>query len=256
MKLVDIISQAQMISGIGVFEGNAIDQNLMATSLAIFHQTLNSINNDPKITLIQETWNYNVDNDQEPEINIKISLPGSWIDIPQLGDDSQTEELIDTESKFPDYSLPFPISKSYPIPNDCRRVIKAFSGNVELRKTDFSEIIKARQVPSYLNMFAINNKKIELIYPGKLVITYAKEFKQFMPQDQVDLPIESIDYVINLLAYNLALTFQRDSVERCKILAEKSYNALAGTLTVNMGDLYQNIYTAMNRFSGRGGAWL
>jgi len=256
MKLVDIISQAQMISGIGVFEGNAIDQNLMATSLAIFHQTLNSINNDPKITLVQETWNYNVDNDQEAESSSATPPPGSWIDIPQLGDDSQAEETEETESKFPGYSLPFPISISYPIPSDCRRVIKAFSGPVELRKTDFSEIVKARQVPSYVNLFAINNKKIELIYPGKLIITYAKQFKEFMPQDEVDLPIEAIDYVINLLSYNLALAFQRDSVDRCKTLAEKSYNALAGTLTVNMGDMYQNIYTVMNRFSGRGGPWL
>jgi len=152
--------------------------------------------------------------------------------------------------------LPFPISRSYPLPNDCRRVIKAFSATVELRKTDFSEVVKARLVPSYFNMFAINDKKIELILPGRLTITYAKEFKEFMPQDEVDLPIESLDYVINLLAYNLALAFQRDSVERCKVLAEKSYNALAGTLTVNMGDMYQNVYQTFNRFSGRGGAWL
>jgi hypothetical protein len=127
---------------------------------------------------------------------------------------------------------------------------------VELRKTDFSEIVKCRRVPSRLNMFAVNNKRAELVFPGHLCITYAKQFKQFMPGDEVDLPAEADSYVINVLAYNLALAFNREAVERCRTLAEKSYNALTANIVVNSGEQYQNIYTTMNRFSGRGGPWL
>jgi hypothetical protein len=251
MKLVDILTKAQMISSVGVFEGNAIDQNGMAMSLSVFHQTLNHINNDPKTTLWQEELNYQTYNDL-PSRQAAVP-PGGWLDLPEPP--SEPEQEI--ESKFPEGTqMPFAISRSYPLPNDCRRVIKAMSASTELRKTDYSEVIRARVVPSYLNMFSVNNRKIELITPGKLYITYAKEFPEFMPQDEVTLPQESLDYVINLLAYNLALAFQRDSVDRCRILAEKSYNSLAGNLTVNHGAVYQNVYTAMNRFSGRGGAWL
>jgi hypothetical protein len=105
-------------------------------------------------------------------------------------------------------------------------------------------------------MYAVNGRKIELIAPGKAKLVYVKEFREFMPQDEADLPLESLDYATNLLAYNLALAFQRDSADRCRILAEKSYNALIANLSANVGEKYQSVYTAMNRFSGRGGARL
>jgi hypothetical protein len=71
-----------------------------------------------------------------------------------------------------------------------------------------------------------------------------------MPQDEVDLPMESLDYVINLLAYNLALSNNSPRVAMCQVLAEKSYNALLGNLRVNEGEKYQNVYAALNRFRG------
>jgi len=134
--------------------------------------------------------------------------------------------------------------------------LKVLSGTVELRKTDFSEIERNRRVPGMMNLFAVNNRELELVFPGKAILIYVKEFKEFMPQDEVDLPHESLDYVINLLSYNLALSFNRDSVSRCQLLAEKSYNALLANHAVNLGEKYQSIYSSMNRFSGHGGAWL
>jgi hypothetical protein len=263
MKLVDIITQAQMISGIGVFEGNAVDQNLMATSLVVFHQTLNAINNDPKLNLIQSKWDYQTDVEENP--NFPETIPGasnpdsnSWINIPQLNDDEPSEPIDTSELnlKFPNRRTPFSIASTYPLPSDCRRPLKVLSGTVELRKTDFSEIERNRRVPGMMNLFAVNNRELELIFPGKAILIYVKEFKEFMPQDEVDLPHESLDYVINLLSYNLALSFNRDSVSRCQLLAEKSYNALLANHTVNLGEKYQSIYNSMNRFSGRGGPWL
>lgn len=233
MKLTDLLTQAQMLSGLGSFEGNAIDQNLMATSLAVFHQTLNFINNDPKTTLWQEKWDYQRDNDSEIVFEDETSAMQS--------------------EKFPDYiidnNLPFNISLSYPLPADCRRVIKAVSRQSELRKTDFSEIASARRRNSLGNMYAVNNRRIELVNPDPIEIIYAKEFPEFMPKDEVIIPHESLDYVINLTAYNLALSFNMSSAERCRILADKSYNALVGNLIVNTGDKYINTKMAINRLT-------
>lgn len=261
MKLIDIITQAQMVSGIGVFEGNVIEENEMATTLAIFHQTLNTINNDPKLNLIQSKWDYQ--KDREENSNFSETIIGStsfnensWVKVDLGNDTKQAIDVTELNLKFPEHKTPFSIAKTYPLPSDCRRPLKVLSGSVELRKTDFSEIEKSRRVPGMMNLFAVNDRKIELVFPGKIILVYVKEFKEFMPQDKVDLPLESLDYVINLLAYNLALSFDRGSVNRCQLLAEKSYNALLANLRVNEGEKYQSIYNSMNRFSGRGGSWL
>jgi len=212
MKTQDAVTKAQVLAGIGNFEGNSVEINQMAVSLAVFHQTLNAINNDPKLTLIQEMRDYQASPD------------------------------------------PYPIADAYPLPLGCRRVIKAIAGTVELRKTDFSEIIRSRECPGMINVYAINAGSIHLAYPSKIVIVYAKEFREFMPQEELDLPAESIDYLINLAAYNLALSFNTERIKACQTLAEKSYNALLGNLSVNSGEKYQNIYVSLNRF-GRG-PWL
>jgi hypothetical protein len=213
--------------------------------------------------LIQSKWNYQTDREENPKFPETIasgsqSEDSQWVEVPQLESDN-TEQPIDVSElnlKFPDYKTPFAIADTYPLPSDCRRPLKILSGTVELRKTDFSEIERNRRVPGMMNLFAINERKIELVFPGKAILVYVKEFKEYMPQDEVDLPLESFDYVINLLAYNLALSFDRDSVNRCQLLVEKSYNALLANLRANEGEKYQSIYNSMNRFSGRGGAWL
>jgi len=245
MKLTEILTKAQILAGLGVFEGNAIDQNLLATSLAIFHDTLNDINNDHKITLWQETWDYQRDNDQASATQPNNPGAGQWLNPFPVNPQPVPEPV---ESKFPEFSLPFPIQISYPLPNDCRRVTKAVANVIELRKTDFAEVIRGREVPSYMNMYAVNNNKIELVRPGKLKIVYAKEFPDFMPQDEVTLSKQSLSYVINLTAYNLALTFNRGMADKCQIMAEKSYNSLVSNLTVNAGEMYQNQFLAHARF--------
>ncbi|MDR2555365.1 MAG: hypothetical protein LBC64_08060 [Fibromonadaceae bacterium] len=249
MKVERIINQSMLISGIGLFDDIAEDAVAADRALAIFHNTLNDINSDPKITLWQETWDYQRDTDGEAKAKPPKPKNSGFINLPQLGDEETPQSpKKDDNLKFPNHDTPFAISRQYPLPADCRRVAKAFSGSSELRKTDFSEIVRHRAIPSMTNMFAVNNKSIELVSNGRLSIVYAKQFKDFAPGDECDLPPESISYVINLLAFNLALAYQRDSADRCRMLAEKSYNALISTLNVNMGNMYQNIYTALNRF--------
>lgn len=257
MRVDYIIKQAQLISGIGVFEDNASDETAIDRSLAIFHGTLNDINSDPKITLWQETWDYQKDREGESISIPPKPKPHGFINLPQLEEEAPPPLSDEAGNrKFPGFATPFPVSMRYLVPSDCRRVISAFSGNAELRKTAFSELVKSRLAQGRLNIFAVNDRKIELAFPCRLLIVYAKQFKDFTLEDECDLPLESIAYVVNLLAFNLALAYDRDSVDRCKMLAEKSYNALAGTLAVNAGNMYQSVYAAMNRFSGRGGSWL
>jgi hypothetical protein len=257
MKAADIIKQAQIISGIGVFEGNAEDVNFMSSALAIFHSTLCDINSDPKITLWQQSWDYQSDAEGGTQPVHPSGGSGGWIDIPQLAPGhSEPPAAPPADARFPGMETPFPVSSSYPLPADCRRVVKAFTGATELRKTDFSEVVKARKAAGGISLFAVNCKRIELACPGRLLITYAKQFKPFMPQDDADLPPEADSYVVNALACNLALAFNKEAADRTRMLAEKSYNALTANMAANAGEQYQSIYAAMSRFSGRGGHWL
>jgi hypothetical protein len=225
MKLSDIITQAQIISGVQSFQGNAVDANLMRTALQLCHQALSQINNDPQLTLWQETCNY------------------------QLADDAQHPD------KFPDRAMGgiFSISRGYPLPADCRRVLKAFYSSMELTKTDYSEVARARQVPGWVNMYAVNNDRIELIQATPLIITYAKEFPLFMPGDKVTVPDQALDYFINLTAYNLALALNKESAKACQALALKSYSTLCANLRVNLGDILVNQLETNARFYGYGG---
>jgi len=247
MKLTDILTQAEMLAGIGDFTGNATDQNAMATCLAIFHQTLNNINNDPKITLWQEEWDYQHDNDQVPAPGT-VPAPGNgeWLN-PFPPDDAPTPPG-NSESKFPDYVLPFPVAISYPFPKDCRRVTRCITSNTNLRKVDYSDVATARRLPQMFNVFAVNNKRIELVVPQPVRIVYAKEFPKFMPQDEVTLPEESLSYVIAYTAYNIALTFNRGGVDKCQAMMSQAYDILISNLTVNQGEQYINPMLSMSRF--------
>jgi len=227
VKLVDILNKAQVLGGVGVFDGNAVDVNLTATCASIFHETLNDINNDPRVTLVQKDLNYQ----------------------------TCTEGTL-----FPGVeALPFPIASSYPLPSDCRRVLKAMNRSAELRKTDYSEIARARNTAAGLiNIYAVNGNAIELARPAPVVIVYAKEFAEYMPQDEVDIPNIALSYLINLTAYNIALTFNSNAAERCRIMADKSLDSLLACLRVNAGDKYINPMLAMSRFedSWARGAWI
>jgi len=262
MKLTDLITHAQTLAGIQTFQGNAIDVNQMAASIAVFHQTLNSINNDPSINLVQSMWDYQAGTEENPRFPGNAPSPdpgpgGSWIDLPILRPDADAPPPIGVESlnlKFPDHRTPFPASDSYPLPSDCRRVLKAIGGSIELRKTDFSEIVRSRSIPGQQTLFAVNGRRLELAMPGPAIIVYAKEFREFMPQDEVDLPTESLDYVANATALSLAMGMggSKERVSMLQAMAEKSYNALVGNLRVNEGDKTLSIYNSLNRFSGRG----
>jgi len=232
VKLVEILNKAQVLSGVGVFEGNAVDVNLASTCTSILHETLNDINNDPRVTLAQKTLDYQ----------------------------THTEEASAPDALFPGAeALPFPIAATYPLPGDCRRVLKAMNRSVELRKTDFSEIVRGRSVAAgMLNMYAVNGNAIELVRPSPIVIVYVKEFGEFMPQDEVDMPHIALSYLINLAAYNIALAFNESAAERCRVMAEKSLDSLLANLRVNAGSKYINPMLAMSRFDDAFGmgAWL
>jgi len=248
MKLTDILTQAQMLAGIGDFTGNSIDQNAMATSLAIFHQTLNNINNDPKITLWQNKWDYQRDNDQVPAAgNNPPIAPGSWLN--PFPPEDATPAPDNSQSKFPDYKLPFKAAMSYPFPNDCRRVVKCVSNQTVLRKVDYSEVVSSRRVSNLQSVYAINNRMIELVNPQPALIIYAIEFPTFKPQDDVTLPPESLSYVIAYTAYNIALTFNTGNVDKCQIMMQQGYEILISNLTVNAGYAYLDPLLAINRFT-------
>lgn len=229
MKVSELITQAQIIAGVQSFQGNAVDVNLMRTCLAQFHQAMNQINNDPQITLAQESCDY------------------------QSASDALNPD------KFDGGLQPFPISRSYPLPKDCRRVLKAMFRSMELQKTDFSEIMRGRTVPSWVNMFAVNNDSVELIQAAPLLITYAKQFPMYMPGDRLDLPAMALDYLINLTAYNIALALNKESARSCQVLANKSYATLSSNLRVNIGDVYISQFDTHAKFHnwGRfgGGMW-
>jgi len=255
MKLTDIITQAQMLAGIGDWTGNATDMNMMSTCLAIFHQTLNNINNDPKITLWQEEWDYQQDNDKTDldKLFMYLATEQGLILMTENGlaltnEFTDTSEDILANSKFPDYDLPFPVSLSYPFPKDCRRVNRCITYNTNLRKVDYSDVATARRLPQMFNVFAVNNRKIELVVPQPIRIVYAKEFPRFMPQDEVTLPDESLSYVIAYTAYNIALTFNRGGVDKCQVMMQQAYEILISNLTVNQGENYLNPMLAMSRF--------
>jgi DNA-binding XRE family transcriptional regulator len=225
MKTTDFLNQATMIAGISPISGNAVDQNMAAQAIAVFHQTLNQINNDAIITLWQEKLSY-----QDPNLD---------------------------PSLFPDGTqLPFPAANSYPLPNDCRRVQRAFARNIEIRKTDYGEVEKIKRVPGMVNLYAINKGRIWLVTANPVEIIYAKQFPEYMPQDELTLPDEALDYCINQTALNIALAMNPDGVKRCQALAATSYNTLKANLSVNKGLQYQNSYQTFNRFSGRTGPWL
>jgi len=231
MKLVDILNRAQVLSGVGVFEGNAVDVNLTATCASVFHETLNDINNDPRVTLVQKELNYQ----------------------------TFAEEPSSPRALFPGIeAFPFPIASAYPLPRDCRRVLKAINHATELRKTDFSEIARARNLAAGTHsMFAVNGNAIELALPAPILIVYVKEFSEFMPQDEVDIPHIALPYLINLTAFNIALTFNESAAERCRLMASKSLDSLLANLRVNAGDKYINPMLAIGRFEDGwiGRAW-
>lgn len=203
MKAKDIIAQAQTLSGVGSFGGVAVDVDGAATANAVFKQTMNQINNDSKLNLVQSRWNF-----------------------------------------------PLPASNSYSLPDNCRRVLKCIAGNADLRKTDFAEIERSRATSAFVNMYAVNNRRLELVIPSTALIIYVKEYGDYQMDDEVDMPQESLDYVINLLAYNLALSFRTAFMDSCQVMAEKSYNALLSNLRTNEGAKYQSSQVAFARFSG------
>jgi hypothetical protein len=257
MKLCEIITKAQVLSGVGVFEGNSVDENMMATCLSVFHDTLNDVNNDPRVTLVQKELNYQT---YSEGVVPPASNPGngSWVDaIPPIDAPEPSQDV--PETLFPGVTvLPFAITNEYPLPKDCRRVLKVVSRNVELRKTDFSEIIKGRSAIGFMNMFSVNNNAIQLVRQAPAILIYAKEFPEYMPQDEVEIPGFALSYLVNLTAYNIALHFNQSAAERCLLMAEKSHKSLLANLAVNAGTKYVNSFTALNRFDDgfATGVWL
>jgi len=242
MKLTDIITQAQMLAGVGDFTGNAVDQNMMATCLGLFYQTLNNVNNDPKTTLWQETWDYQLDNDQPPREPVPLN---DWISpFPP-----EEPDLDISDSKFPRHRLPFPVLNSYPFPRDCRRVTKLVAEGVEFRKVDFGEVVSARKTAVLQSVYAVNNRSIELVLPKPAKIIYAKEFPMFKPSDDVTLPDESLSYIITYTAYTIALAFNRGAADRCYSMMAQAYDTLVSNLAVNAGEPYLNPMTAVRRLT-------
>jgi hypothetical protein len=227
MKVTEVISNAQLVAGLQDFASAAIELNELSQTLRTFHNVLNTINNDSSINLWYERCNYQ--------------------DIADAND----------TTKFPDRDglvEPFNVSRSYPLPSDCRRVVRAIVDRAtELRKVSYDEIVAGWRLPSVLlSIYAINKDEIHIMLPRTLEIVYAKKFPMYMPQDELTIPDEALEYLINQLAYNLALAYMPENAERCRLLATQSYNLLKKNVSTNQGLLYQSSYRTMNRMQRRG----
>jgi hypothetical protein len=254
MLVTDIVTKAQTIAGLGVIEGNAIDENLYNLSYSIFEQTLSDINNDPKLSLSQGYLDYQKVNNMALPTKPANKPGNTWLER-ATNALNPPDPGADPEPPIPDPILDWDGSTSnvYPFPKDCRRVIKGFDHLTEWRKTSFSDVMKDRNaLQGWQNIFAVNDKKIYSSRVSNFKITYVKEFVEIKPEDELDIPGECLPYIINRLAQDLALALNTGSIERCKVMADLAYKNLIANTTVNSGSIYINPHDSFARFDDMG----
>lgn len=224
MRVSDLLTKAGVRANVQAWTGNAINMNLMSSILSIFHQTLNQINNDSAMTFYQENHN--------------------WA---RLSD-------VQNPDRFKQPQAIFQVSARYPLPLDCRRVLRAFVGTITLAKIDYGELLHVRTIPRGLtNSFAINKNHIELVVPSLCEIVYAKEFKEYVPQEEIDIPKFAEDYVISLTAFNIACVHNPEAAIRCEQQATQARYFLMDNMANEIGDVYINQFETNVRFNSFGG---
>jgi hypothetical protein len=251
MLVNEIIVKAGVMAGLETYEGIAQDQNLLAVLHSIYSDCLNDLNNDSDLNLV---YNY-IDYQTYTEDN-SATLPsapsGTLLSILE-------NILAQTEKSgilFPYYSPPFAVSNEYPLPKNCRRIIKAFSGVNELRKVDFSEVIRSdKSLSSARSVFAINGNRIILGTAMPLSMTYVVRYDELMPQDECPIPDEALSYLVAMLAYRAARHFSTATIDHCHSVMTESKIALKQNLRVNAGEIFTDTHATLRRFDSDAWAW-
>jgi hypothetical protein len=253
MLASQIITQAQTLAGIGVIEGNAINENAYNLSCIILQRTLSDINNDVKLSLFQETADYqnlpqfiaNVPQTMGASSGSKLSWAEKVAQAEAAGAPAETPDLSQ-------YEIPWDnsVSDTYPFPKNCRRVLKGLDKTAEWRKTSFADVLKAKKTgQGYMNIYAINNRMIYLSRVSPFQIVYAREFAELQPEDEMDIPAEAETYVVYRLAHDLAMGFNTGSIDRTKAMADKAYKNLLANTSSNAGAVYINPALSYARFN-------
>lgn len=143
----------------------------------------------------------------------------------------------------------YPMQVSYPLPSNCLRVLRAWSGPVELRKTDYSTLQMFLNNTGFANYFAVNAKEIFLANPRQLTMTYVPPIATPQMGQDLAVPDEYLPYIINKVAYKLAITNNNAYIGVCNAAVQESLEQLLSNIRVNSGDSYQSIYTSISRFN-------
>jgi hypothetical protein len=232
MLVSDILTKAGVIAGLNDFTGASIDQNYTSMALGFLNSTVSDINNDSR--LAAKTLRFDM-----------------TVDILPQDQAAYDQAVAEWQAGMPEPvpPKPQPLGKSYALPEGTRRVLRAFSNNTDLRKTDISEVIRLQRTSTSTSFFAVNDGKIQLTQMLPVMITYVPEMDFSDLAQKVDVNAEYIPYIIHQTALNLALSFNSTSAETCMRLASQSYDTLMGNLRLEAGTPYVNPYLSLNRFS-------
>jgi len=213
MTVNELITRAQYLAGQNEVVGTAIDVNFFNFAYEIFQQVLMDLNNDARFAIQTDHIDYNRDG--------------------YLGEDG---------------TIVYNAAMKYPLPENCSRVLRAFSGPVELRKVEYSTIIQTINYSGWNNRFAVNGKFVYVVLPSELQMTYVSRIKIPEVGEEIEIPDEYLSYLVYQTAYKLASALSLPSTGRCNAAAQESFNLILSTKQVNNGDVYQSIYTSINRF--------
>jgi len=213
MTLNDLLTQAQVLAGYNDVSGDSVDHSFFTWALQCFRMALNDINNDSRLNIMQKSFDYAVD-------------------------------------VLPSEEAPRGAAKEYPLPPDCRRVLRAFFNSQELEHTDFASIYNFPWTSMSNNFaFAVNDKRIFTTVAWPLRIVYIPEIPQLNMGDEIPVDESYLSYIVYKTAVQMAIAGNQPSAFSCKLLAEQALNDLLSTLVYNMGNQYQNPNVSLNRFN-------
>jgi len=205
----ELLKKAKIVAGIGVLEDNQINENQNALTETILDIVLNDINNDSSITLLDTFVN-----------------------------------------------LPFGLSQAsneYVFYEEYNRVKSIFDNQVEWTHVPYQEVIRERANNGirtiWSTTYADGNLVIVLsrIATIKAIVTRKIKFTVLplppgydpenppKPEYEFNSPQQIDSYLIYRLAQDLALSFNTNSYERCKRLADNAYIALKDIAEFNSG---------------------
>jgi len=233
MTVNELLTKSSVLANMNDFSGASVDTSQIAYSLLALNMALNDINNDTNFATKTLTFDFNRD-----------ILPQD------ISDTQVSDEPADPDApNEPDEPKPQTISDTYILPKGTRRIVRAFSNNTELQKTDFSSIIRMRKFGSPANMFAVNAGSLWLTMPLPIVITYVPEIPDLAPGDEIDIEPEYLPYLIHRVAWQIAVSFNTNTAETCQRLMDTSYTELMNNKRYETGYQFVNPYTSFNRFN-------